>query len=505
MRFAGMVLALSMAALPAALLARLEAQAQPSGAKVQTAEAKKKAAPKKAAPKAKDGGKKGTKSQPVPSSYADLSLAERAAIQFDLNWTGHYTGQATGEFGSASVNAVRAFQKSRGFRETGVLTSSERTALAAAAQGRQERVGWRMVEDPETGAQLGIPTKQAPHQSKSLRGTRWQSAQGQVQIETFRIREPGATLATVFEEQRRERPDRRVESSALRDDHFVMSGMQGLKKFLVRAEMRDLETRGVTVLYDQAIEGTVEYVAAAVLSAFAPFPGSGVMALIGPPSRRKVEYGTGIVVTAAGHVLTDQKLTDGCTILQVAGQGDASRLAGHEAAGLTLLRALGGPALTPAALVHTGAHASELTLVGIADPQAQGGGRQPTTAIARLDGEALSPTPQLGFAGAAALDSQGRFYGMVTLKTPALAGAAHDRAAAGVGGDDRHHPKIPGFAVRNACHRPRRRRGGEGFGGAGDLRAAIERRRYHLCLKLGGRFSTNAAMPSLRSSVPNSA
>ena len=207
-------------------------------------------------------------------------------------------------------------------------------ALAASAQGRQERVGWRMVEDPTIGAQLGIPTKLAPHQSKSRSGTRWQSAQGQVQIETFRIREPGTTLSTVFEDQKREPPNRQLASSALRGDHFVLSGMQGLKRFLVRAEVRDLEIRGITVLYDQAIEGTVEHVAAAVISAFAPFPGSGVMALIGPPSRRKVEYGTGIVVTAAGHVLTDLAITEGCTVLQVAGQGDASRIAAHEAAGL---------------------------------------------------------------------------------------------------------------------------------------------------------------------------
>ena len=62
-------------------------------------------------------------------------------------------------------------------------------------------------------------------------------------------------------------------------------------------------------------------------SAFAPFPGTGVMALIGPPSRSKIEYGTGIVVTAAGHVLTDRQLTEGCSVIQVAGHGDASRIA----------------------------------------------------------------------------------------------------------------------------------------------------------------------------------
>ena len=42
-----------------------------------------------------------------------------------------------------------------------------------------------------------------------------------------------------------------------------MTGTQGLKNFLMRAEVRDLEIRGITVLYDQAIEGTIDYVALA--------------------------------------------------------------------------------------------------------------------------------------------------------------------------------------------------------------------------------------------------
>ena len=94
------------------------------------------------------------------------------------------------------------------------------------------------------------------------------------------MREPGATLATVFEEQRKQQ-DREIGTSALRDNHFMLGGIQGQRRFLVRAEVRDLEIRGITVLYDRAIEGTSDYVSQGVLSAFAPFPGTGVMALIG--------------------------------------------------------------------------------------------------------------------------------------------------------------------------------------------------------------------------------
>jgi hypothetical protein len=394
-------------------------KAEPTKAAPKKAEPKK-TEPKKTDAKKADPKKTAPKSQPSPGAYASMSIAQRAAIQFDLNWTNHYSGQADGDFSERSVAAVKEFQKERSFRETGVLADNEREALATSARNRRDRVGWRMVEDRATGAQLGLPTKLAPHESRVASGTRWQSAQGQFQIETFRIREPGTTLATVFEDQKKP-PNRRIATSAMRNGSFVLTGMQGLKYFLMRAEMRDLEIRGVTVLYDQAIEGTTDYVALAVLSAFAPFPGSGVMALIGPPARSKIEYGSGIVITDEGHVMTDRNLTEGCDVLQIAGHGDASRIA--EYGNLSLLRVFGASAMTPAAIVHEGASASTLTLVGIADPKAQGGERRVTTAVARFEGDGLTPPPQPGFAGAAAVDTQGRIFGMVTLKAPVLASA----------------------------------------------------------------------------------
>jgi peptidoglycan hydrolase-like protein with peptidoglycan-binding domain len=420
------------AALVVALAADLpSAQAQTDPIQVAAQKNKKAAPPKKSAPPKKNAGDKKarTKAEPKsrtskspakPGAYARMPVAQRAAIQFDLNWTNHYSGQADGDFSERSIAAVKAFQKDRGFRETGLLSEGERAALAAAANGRRERVDWRIIEDRVSGAQLGLPAKLAPHERRARSGTRWQSKQGQFQIETFRVREPGTTLATVFEEQRK-LPGREIGTSAIRDGHFVLTGIQGQRRFLVRAEVRDLEIRGITVLYDRAIEGTSDYVSQAVLSAFAPFPGTGVTALIGPPSRRRIEYGTGIVVTAAGHVVTDHQIAEGCRVLQIAGHGDASRLADRD--GITLLRVFGASSLTPAAIVHEGATASPLTLVGVADPQAQGGERAVSTVAARLDGDHLAPTPQLGFAGAAAIDNAGRLFGMVTLKAPVLADA----------------------------------------------------------------------------------
>src|SRR5262249_46966068 len=211
------------------------------------------------------------------------------------------------------------------------------------------------------------------------------------------------------------------EVNLTRDDFFILSGLQGLKKFYVRAHIRDLEVRGVTILYDQATEGIMDPVTVVMSSAFAPFSGTGLPDLMGP-TRRKVEYGTGIVISAGGQVLTDRLLVEGCNMIQVAGLGDATPLAEDAVSGLALLRVFGVSGLAPAAIVHEGARASELTLVGIADPLLQAGGRAITTTAARLHSNGLQPSPQLGFAGAAALDAQGRLFGIVTLKAPLMAG-----------------------------------------------------------------------------------
>src|SRR5690348_1970963 len=76
-----------------------------------TIAAAKKATPKKKAPAAPS----------TNGSYTSMPLAERVGIQFDLAWTTYYNGLIDGEFTEKSVVAVRAFQKDRKFKETGVL------------------------------------------------------------------------------------------------------------------------------------------------------------------------------------------------------------------------------------------------------------------------------------------------------------------------------------------------------------------------------------------------
>ncbi len=364
------------------------------------------AAPKAAPPAAAPTG--------PAAHYALLPVNERIAIQSDLIWAGDFNGTASGDFGDRSVAAVRAFQKRSNSRDTGILNPQERVALAAAGKAAQERVGWRLVTDSVTGARLGLPGKLTPQTAAAKGGTRWFASQGTIQVETFRVIDPGTTLPALFDRHKKE-PERKVEYSLLRPDFFVVSGLQGLKKFYTRATLGNGEVRGMTVMYDQSLHPTMEPVVIAMSSAFTAFPVVAPVASA-PAARRKVEYASGVVLSGAGHIVTDRQAIEACTTLVVAGIGDAERVA--EADDLALLRVHGAPDVMPLTLAS--GDATELALRGIADPQLQGGGSAVTQLAARLSGQALAPSPPLGFAGAAALDAQGRLAGIVSLKPPAV-------------------------------------------------------------------------------------
>ena len=133
------------------------------------------------------------------------------------------------------LTAIKNFQKRQKPKVTGMLTPAERATLLAAAQEHEQDFGWSVVADPATGIRIGLPTKLVPHARDAARGTRWSSAHGEVQVETFRIKEADLKLAALFEQEKKEPSTRKIESSALHDDNFVISGMQGLKIFSVRA------------------------------------------------------------------------------------------------------------------------------------------------------------------------------------------------------------------------------------------------------------------------------
>lgn len=360
------------------------------------------------------------KPEAATDSFAGIPAAERQKVQAALLWSGDYAAAATSE--DPLVGAVKNFQKRNKGKITGVLTDAERSSLLAAANNHEQEFGWSVVVDPATGIRIGLPTKMVPHARDTARGTLWSSAHGDVQVETFRVADPNLKLSALFEQEKREPATRKIEYSLLREDGFFISGFQGLKKFSVRAQLREGEVRGFIMLYDQMMETIVSPVMVAVSAAFSPFPErSAPFATL----TKSVEYGNGLVVSAEGHIVTDRKLTEGCQVLVASGIGDAVRIADDKINGLALLRVYGPRKFSPLSLTQDAPKAGDISLVGIPDPKEQGA-RKLTEIKARLVGgtaiELRQPVPMAGFSGAAALDGQGRFLGMMEMRNAVLAG-----------------------------------------------------------------------------------
>lgn len=376
--------------------------------------------------------------QTPADTFRAMTAQERQAIQSDLTWTGVYNGVVNGEFNDRVIVAIRAFQQRINSKQTGVLNPQERTALSTEAKKLQDNAGWRMIDDMVIGGRLGIPTKLAPQVATTPAGMKWTSAQGQVQIETWRVREPNVTIANVAERERAKAPPpREVKYSAIRPDFFVLSGMQGLKKFYMRGQLQNGEVRGMTILYDQATEGVMEPVVIAMSSAFNPFRTADAATAASPPPRRAVEYSTGVVASGDGTIVADRQATEQCQSIVIDGYGAADRVANDEKSGLALLRIYGASGLTPLPVAAGGAPKPDLTLTGIADPAIQGGRNAVTAVATKLGtGSDLASAPAQGFAGAPAFDADGKFAGLATLRPAVVAGPATAAQAALISSDN---------------------------------------------------------------------
>jgi hypothetical protein len=356
---------------------------------------------------------------PTTDPLASIPAEERLKIRQQLFWSGDYGDATDGD--DPTTAAIKKFQKRNKTKITGTLTDEQRAELVAAADRHADEFGWRVVLDPATGIRIGLPTKLVPNAHDAAHGTRWSSAHNEVSVETFRVKD--ANLAALYEQERK-KAKRSIERSTLDDDGFYISGMQGLKYFAVRAKRRDGEVRGFTILFDQMMEGIVAPVAVAIASAFSPFPQA-----LAPLAalENKVEYGTGLIVSAEGHILTARKVARDCQVIVADGLGNAERVAEDEAHGLALLRVYGAGRLPVLPLPRAAPSAGDITLIGIPDPKEQNGAKQLKEIQARLTNDKAiqlhQPVPTAGFPGAAALDAQGRFIGVMETRNFVLASA----------------------------------------------------------------------------------
>ena len=345
------------------------------------------------------------------AAFEALPEADRKALQDALVWTGDFNAVVSGAFGRRTFEALEAFRARAGGDPS---DPRGRAAIRAAGEAAKTAARFKVAADPGSGAVIGVPERLLSKRSALAAGTRWQSADGRVTLETRAYPPGGETLDALFERATAALNDRKVTYRLRRPDVIVVSAETGPGLSYTRYASGPQGVRGFLIGYDRALAPEVDRLVIAVANAFDPFPGvpaaapappaAGPPVLPAPAAAMAARIaGTGLAV-APGRVLTAASVLDGCSPRIGAA---AVRVLATDPAGLALLEAPGTPMpVLPALRTEPIIGAAGLIALA-AGPD--GVSAAPGEGVA---GGVIAPL-QPGSAGAPVLDRAGRLAGLV--------------------------------------------------------------------------------------------
>jgi len=377
------------------------------------------------------------------AAFEALPEPDRKAVQDALVWSGDYNAAAGGTFGRRTYDAIVAYQRRAKLPPTGILDPKARGDLVGAGKRAREAAKFAVAVDPKTGVEIGAPGGIfVKREVNANGGTRWQSADGKITLDTRAIPASEADLNALYERNLAiQAPGRQVTYKLLRPDFFVVSGETATGKFYTRYAAGPGGLRGFSLGYDKAVAKEFDRTLIAIANSFTPFPSAqpAIASPAAPPARPAMiapaaPLASGLVV-GPGRVLTTAAV-ESCASLHVA-KAPARLLKSDKAAGLALLQVDG--ASRPAALSVAPSPTQDEDAVVLSF--AVTGGEQALVAIpATMRGSRLVAPLQPGAAGAPAFDRSGALVGVAGALT------ARPRMIAGIV-PPLSHPAVPAPTV----------------------------------------------------------
>lgn len=395
------------------------------------------------------------------AAFEALPEAERRGLQDALVWTGDYNGVTTGAFGKRSFEGIQTYQTRTGAAPTGLLAPPERAALKREAEEARRAARFKVQPDAASGAVIGVPEALLPKKSAIPGGTRWQSADGRVTLDTKSFPQGETSLDALFERAAAAMPGRKVTYKLRKPDFVVVTAETAGGRSYIRYAEGPAGIRGFTLGYDRALADTVDRLVIAVANTFTPFPeempAAAAPATGAGPTPRPPASGPGMAVAPAlshalpgapaearpaatglllggGRVLTAASALEACPAPRIGGA--TARIERRDASGSLALLAADGLAggAPPPLRTDPAAEGEALLVLG-----AQAKGR-PSVAPASAAAEGVYAPLQPGAGGAPVLDRSGRLVGLVA-RFPAA-----PRLIAGVMPPTRY-AVVPGKAV----------------------------------------------------------
>lgn len=211
----------------------------------------------------------------APETERGWDRESRLAIQDALVWTGDYDGRLDGAFGPRTREAIRGFQRSRGFPATGYLTSGQYYTLMEARNAAVDAAGYRVTDDPETGIRVGIARALLQRSHRDGPTVVYRPTGGDAVTSLALISMPGGRAELRDLHGVLTDPDV-VEDDAytvLRDDFLVVSDEKGGTVTYTYVRSADGALKGFTLAWPESRMDTYAPIATAMFNSFRPIPG----------------------------------------------------------------------------------------------------------------------------------------------------------------------------------------------------------------------------------------
>ena len=285
-------------------------------------------------------------------SEAQLSRAGREALQVALQWEGFYNAAIDGAFGRGTRGSMAAWQDSKGYEATGILTTKQRTELLADYNAVLAGIGMETVRDDVAGIEIDLPlamvgfdTYEPPfahygaHDGAAVPKVLLISQKGDVNT-LFGLYDIMQTLEIVPPEGAREK----------RRSAFTLIGEGPDFISQTEAVARDGAVKGFTLIWPKGDEKRRKRVIDQMTDSFTALSGQVMDDLVGEPTedqridllaglevRRPETNASGFYVDPRGHVLTAASAVRSCARITLNEEVEATLKSSDSASGIAVL------------------------------------------------------------------------------------------------------------------------------------------------------------------------
>ncbi|WP_375261299.1 trypsin-like peptidase domain-containing protein [Palleronia sp.] len=286
-------------------------------------------------------------------SEADLTRAEREALQIALQWAGFYDAAIDAAFGRGTRAAMSEWQAANGYDDTGVLTTRQRQELLDQYNSVLDGLGLAPVTDSTAGITVQIPTELVAFDRYQPPFAHYEPVDGaEPEAQVLLISQQGEqadlnglydimqTLEIVPTEGERE----------LRQSGFTLIGRGDEIVSQTEARLENGEIKGFTLIWPASDEDRRTRVVDEMLASFQMTPGVVMPDQMGEPTenqsvdllagleiRRPAVVRSGFFVSRRGDVLTTADVTQECERITIEDEIEAKVSAVDEESGLALL------------------------------------------------------------------------------------------------------------------------------------------------------------------------